>query len=73
MTASADFCIKVAEVMEVSPEMLLRLAGILPPAPPVLTSDNSTLKEIIEFARNLSSEQQEEVLRYIRYLYQSGH
>lgn len=70
--ASANFCTKVAEVLGESPEMVLRLAGILPPAPPSVPSDSLTLQKIVELARLLSPDQCEEALRYIRYLYQSG-
>lgn len=72
MPASADFCIKIANTLEVSPETVLRLAGILPPASPASPSDDSTLQELVELARNLPPEQRKEALRYIRYLYQSG-
>lgn len=69
---SADFCIKVAQVLGESPETLLRLAGILPPGPPASPSDNPTLQELVELARNLPPEQLKELLRYTHYLYQSG-
>jgi transcriptional regulator with XRE-family HTH domain len=67
---SANFCNKVAQALEVSPEMLLRLAGILPPAAPGSPADNSTLQELIELARNLSPEEQQQSLDYVRFLYQ---
>ena len=58
--------------LDESPETVLRLAGILPPAPPLDPSDNPALQELVELARNLTSEQLKEALRYIRYLYQSN-
>lgn len=64
---SADFCIKAAQALGESPIKLLRLAGILPPAP-----DDATLQELTELAGNLPPEQRREALRYIRYLYQQG-
>ena len=71
MPASADFCIKVAQAFDESPEMVLRLAGILPPADPASPTDDSTLQELVELARNLPPERRQEVLRYIRFLTQT--
>ena len=65
---SADFCIIVAQALEVSPEYLLRLAEILPAEP--ATSENAITQEITELLKNLPPEQQQEALNYIRYLYQ---
>lgn len=64
---SADFCIKIASALSESPEKVLRLAGILPSAP---ASDNDTLQELIELARNLPPEDQKELLDYARFRYQ---
>ena len=70
MPASADFCIKVAQALDESPEKALRLARILPPlsAP----ENDPTLAEAIETLHNLSPDQRKEALRYIRFLYQTG-
>ena len=65
---SADFCIKVAQALDVSPEYLLRLAEILPPE--ITISDDATTQEIKELLKHLEPEQRQEVLNYIRYLYQ---
>lgn len=65
--AGADFCVKVAHTLDVAPEKLLRLAGILPTSAP---DDSPTLQEIIELARSLSLEDQADVLEYIRFRYQ---
>jgi transcriptional regulator with XRE-family HTH domain len=70
MPASADFCIKVAQTLEASPEMVLRLAGILPPTFPASPSDDKMLQELVELARNLEPEDKQQVLDYIRFLYQ---
>lgn len=67
MHPSADFCIKVAQALDESPEKVLRLAGILHTSP---ASDTSTLQELIELARSLPPEEQEELLKYARYRYQ---
>ena len=65
---SAEFCIKVASALEVSPEYLLRLAEILPSESAV--SENATTQEIIELLKNLTPEQQQEALTYIKFLKQ---
>lgn len=70
VSPSADFCIKVAKALKVSPEMLLRLAEILPPAQPATPADDATLQEIMELARNLSPDRRQQVLEYIRFMYQ---
>ncbi|RME79663.1 MAG: XRE family transcriptional regulator [Chloroflexi bacterium] len=67
---SVNFCRKVAAALDESPDKLLRLAGILPPAGPATPEDDATLQELVELARNLPPEQRKEALRYIRYLYQ---
>ncbi|NJN96561.1 MAG: helix-turn-helix domain-containing protein [Anaerolineales bacterium] len=67
MPPSADFCIKIASALSESPEKVLRLAGILPSSP---ASDNDTLQELIELARNLPPEDQKELLDYARFRYQ---
>jgi hypothetical protein len=70
MPASADFCIKIAQVLGEAPEKVLRLANILPQLP--VSEDDPTLREINDTLRNMTSEQRQEALRYIRYLYQGG-
>lgn len=62
-----DFCIKIAAALEVPPEKVLRLAGILPSD---LPSDDSNLQELIELARSLPPEEREELLKYARFRYQ---
>jgi transcriptional regulator with XRE-family HTH domain len=68
--AGAEFCIKIARALEQTPEKLLRLAEILPPLPS--EENDPTLRKLFDTLRNMSSEQRKEVLRYARYLYQSG-
>ena len=70
MPASADFCIKVAQALGESPEKVLRLAGILPAAPPATPTDDSILQELVELARNLPSKDRKELLKYARFRYQ---
>ena len=64
---SVDFCNRVAQALGESPEKLLRLAGILPASP---ASEDDTLQELIELARNLPPEDRTELLEYARYRYQ---
>lgn len=63
--ASVNFCHKIAAAFGESPETVLRLAGILPPA-----GSNETLQQINELARNLSPEDQSELLEYARFRFQ---
>ena len=64
---SADFCIKVAQALDETPEQVLRLASILPPLP---SSENATLQELIEFAQKLSPEDRQDLIDYARFKYQ---
>ena len=68
MSPSADFCIKVAQALDASPEYLLRLAEILPPETTI--SEDATTQEITELLKHLAHEQRQEALNYIKYLYQ---
>jgi transcriptional regulator with XRE-family HTH domain len=67
---SANFCNKIAQALDVAPETVLRLAGILPPASPGQPSDDSTLQELVELARNLPPERRQQILEYVRFIYQ---
>lgn len=64
---TADFCIKVAQALSEPPEKVLKLAGILPTSP---ASEDSTLEELMQLARSLPSEDQKEILEYVRFRYQ---
>jgi transcriptional regulator with XRE-family HTH domain len=64
---SLDFLIKVAQAFGESPEKVLRLAGILPASP---ASEGDTLQELMELARSLPPEDQQELLKYARFRYQ---
>lgn len=68
--ANADFCIKAALALDESPDYALRLAGILPPAAPAESSDDSILQELVELARNLPPEDRQQILDYVRFIYQ---
>jgi len=71
-SASADFCVKVAVALNSSPESVLRLAGILPPAPPASPTDDSTLQELVELARTLSPDDRQQILDYVRFIMQKA-
>lgn len=65
-SASADFCVKVANALGEAPEKLLRLAGILP------ASDNDpTLTELQDTVKNLPPKKRKQALDYLRFLLQS--
>jgi transcriptional regulator with XRE-family HTH domain len=64
---SVNFCYRIAQALEVSPETVLRLAGILPPASPGQPSDDSTLQELVELARTLTPENRQDVLEYVKF------
>lgn len=60
-----EFCIKVAQALEISPVLVLVKAGILPPQE---TGDDTAIQEITELARNLPADQRKQVLDFIRFL-----
>lgn len=62
---SVNFCQKIAVALGESPETVLRLAGILSTTPP--SEDSPMLQEIIELTRSLPSEDQKEVLDFVRW------
>lgn len=64
--AGADFCVKVAQALELSPVLLLVKAGILPPQEP---ANDENLQELIDLARNLPPEDRKEILEYVRFRY----
>jgi transcriptional regulator with XRE-family HTH domain len=66
ISPSVNFCYKIAQALGEAPEKVLRLAGILPSNQ---TEDN-TLQELIELARNLPPEDRTELLKYARFRYQ---
>ena len=69
MPPSADFCIKVATTLNVSPVDTLILAGILPedvPGPAGLTDPQA--QELLGLFNALEPQQRQEALRYLRYL-----
>ena len=63
---SADFCVKLAEVFELTPEHVMRIAGILP----AVVGNNATLQELIDIAKQLPEHEQEELLKYAKFRYQ---
>jgi hypothetical protein len=65
--AGADFCVKVAFAFGESPEMVLRLAGILPSLP---EGEDPTIHEITELLKILSLENRQDILQYAKFRYQ---
>ncbi len=65
---SANLCIAVAIALDTPPENLLRLAGILPPGHPVSPTDTPTLQQLVELARTLPPDKQQQVLEYVRFI-----
>lgn len=61
---SPEFCVKVAQALEESPEKLLRMAGVLPRA----LEDESLVNELFELVRTLNHKQKMEVVKYVKYL-----
>lgn len=68
MPPSADFCLKVARALGESPDWLLRLAGLLPPAANV-PDDDPLVRELLEIVRRLSPEDRREILQFARFRY----
>lgn len=63
-----EFCIKVAQALELSPVLILVKAGILPTSPGA--DDSPIIQEIVELSRSLSPADQTHLLEYIRFMYQ---
>lgn len=62
-----DFCIKVATAFDVSPVMVLTIAGILPPQPPGAPDDDPALTELTDLARRLPPDDLQEIIALIRF------
>jgi len=60
---SYDLCKKLAPVLHIPLESLLRIAGLLPPAPP----DTEYEEQILYLLRQLSPQEQEEILELLRF------
>lgn len=68
---SANFCNKIAAALDVAPENVLKLAGILP-GEPTSTKPGPVTAEILQIVENLSPEQRHQVLDYVRFLSQQN-
>lgn len=67
---TADQCIKLAQALGLSPVLLLVKAGILPPQE---SSNDPTIEELLDIARQLPGPAREELLSYARFkLRESG-
>ena len=69
---SVNFCLKVAQVLDVSPVYLLQLAGLLPDDVKPPPEDDASLQEIVTLARSLSPDKRQQVLDYLRFLLSRG-
>lgn len=61
---TADMVIQIANALDASPVVALTKAGILPPQD---NDTNITLQELIDIARQLPPEAQQELLDYARF------
>lgn len=66
---SADFCIKVAVALQESPVLVLVKAELLPSGNE--SGDDSTVQELLEMIRSLPADQRQNLLNYVRFLYQT--
>lgn len=64
----ANICVSIADALNISPERVFRIAGLLPVDSE--GEDDPATSEIYDLARRLSSRRREEALNYIRYLHQ---
>jgi len=61
-----EFCIKIARAFGYPPERVLREAGLLPPAP---SEDDPEFRELVEIARNLTTQERKNALEYLLWRY----
>lgn len=61
---SADFCIKIAAALGISPVLVLVKAEILPPQE---SGNDLTLAEITDLVKHLTPENRADVLEYVRF------
>ena len=66
-TPGCEFCVKVAAALEVSPVLVLTIAGILPPQPPGSPDDHPAIAELLNLARKLPPADLEEIVALIRF------
>jgi len=62
---TADFCLGIARALGKPPTLVLRVAGLIPPAP---DAENLTLTEAIRLFDQLPEEDQDRVLIFMRAL-----
>lgn len=63
-----DFCLAIANALGEPPEKVFRLAGLLPRV--AGNEDEQIAKELMEIFRNLSPQDQQDVLDFARFRYQ---
>lgn len=65
--AGVEACNALAKALNEPPEKVFRLAGLLPPLP---AAEDTTTRELIDIIKELSPATREELLKYVRFLYQ---
>lgn len=65
--AGPDLCRSLAKALDEPEEKVFRLAGLLSPLP---AGEDATLHELVEFAKQLSAQDRQELLQYARFRYQ---
>ena len=65
---SVDFCVGVAKALKIPPEQVLREAGILPEGS--ASEDDKAATEIHDMVQRMPDDMRQQVLDYVRYLYQ---
>ena len=68
VSPSINFFHGIAKAFNESPEVLMRLAGILPPQLPASTDDDSATIELTEIARTLPEDKRRQLLDFARFL-----
>lgn len=68
MKASADFCLKLGLALEVSPETVMRKAGLLPS----ITPDDEIIHEAVELIRSFPVDKRRLALRLLRSIIDQG-
>ena len=61
-TAGYHLCVSIGTALEMSPESVMRVAGLLPPYPDI----DEDIKQILDEVSKLPKRDQEEVLAFIR-------
>lgn len=66
-TPTWDFCVSIARAFRIPPETVFGKAGLLPPLPAPL--DDLSLRELVDLAKRLTTEERQELLEYALWRY----